>query len=86
MIKVIVVAWFTFILAVMSIAPISLTVKWIKSTIKEDTNFSLKKIFFIVPVICFSVVFSFLMVFGVAIQFWIPIFPWLDRFSFPLGM
>jgi len=86
MIKVIVVAWFTFILAVMSIAPISLTVKWIKSIIKEDTNFSLKKIFFIVPVICFSVVFSFLMVFGVAIQFWIPIFPWLDRFSFPLGM
>ena len=86
MIKVIVVAWFTFILAVMSIAPISLTVKWIKSIIKEDTNFSLKKMFFIVPVICFSVVFSFLMVFGVAIQFWIPIFPWLDRFSFPLGM
>ena len=86
MIKVIVVAWFTFILAVMSIAPISLTVKWIKSIIKEDTNFSLKKIFFIVTVICFSVVFSFLMVFGVAIQFWIPIFPWLDRFSFPLGM
>ena len=86
MIKVIVVAWFTFILAVMSIAPISLTVKWIKSIIKEDTNFSLKNIFFIVPVICFSVVFSFLMVFGVAIQFWIPIFPWLDRFSFPLGM
>ena len=86
MIKVIVVAWFTFILAVMSIAPISLTVKWIKSIIKEDTNLSLKKIFFIVPVICFSVVFSFLMVFGVAIQFWIPIFPWLDRFSFPLGM
>tara|TARA_Y100000996_G_scaffold262000_1_gene206167 strand:- start:44 stop:304 length:261 start_codon:yes stop_codon:yes gene_type:complete len=86
MIKVIVVAWFTFILAVMSIAPISLTVKWIKSIIKEDTNFSLKKIFFIVTVICFSVAFSFLMVFGVAIQFWIPIFPWLDRFSFPLGM
>ena len=86
MIKVIVVAWFTFILAVMSIAPISLTVKWIKGIIKEDSNFGLKKIFFIIPVVCFSVVFSFLMVFGVAIQFWIPIFPWLDRFSFPLGM
>ena len=59
MIKVIVVAWFTFILAVMSIAPISLTVKWIKGIIKEDTNFSLKKIFFIIPVVCFSVVFCF---------------------------
>ena len=43
MIKVIVVAWFTFILAVMSIAPISLTVKWIKSIIKEDTNFSVNE-------------------------------------------
>lgn len=86
MIKIIVVAWFTFILFAMSIAPISLTITWIRTLINENTTLGLKNILFIIPVICFSIIFTYFMVFGVAIQFWIPIFPWLDGFSIPLGI
>ena len=86
MIKVIVVAWFTFILGAMSFAPISLTISWIKSLMINNELFEAKNVFFAVLVISFSLIFTYFMVFGVAIQFWIPIFPWMDKFAIPLKM
>ena len=86
MIKVIVVAWFTFILGAMSFAPISLTISWIKGLMINNELFEAKNVFFAVLVISFSLIFTYFMVFGVAIQFWIPIFPWMDKFAIPLNM
>ena len=86
MAKIIVVAWFTFILVVMSVAPITLTLTWIKSLLNNDKPLKPKNIFLIILVIGFSLVFTYFMVFGVAIQFWIPIFPWLERLALPLKM
>ena len=86
MIKVIVVAWFTFILGAMSFAPISLTISWIKALIDNNELFGAKNIFVAVLVIGFSLIFTYFMIFGVAIQFWIPIFPWIEKFAIPLKM
>ena len=86
MIKVIVVAWFTFILGTMSFAPISLTISWIKGLMINNELFEPKNLFFAVLVTGFSLIFTYFMVFGVAIQFWIPIFPWMDKFAIPLKM
>tara|TARA_B100000676_G_scaffold34749_1_gene32782 strand:- start:402 stop:662 length:261 start_codon:yes stop_codon:yes gene_type:complete len=86
MIKVIVVAWFTFILGAMSFAPISLTISWIKGLMVSNELFQAKNIFIAVLVISFSLTFTYFMTFGVAIQFWIPIFPWMEKFAIPLKM
>tara|TARA_B100001559_G_C16180695_1_gene475251 strand:- start:53 stop:313 length:261 start_codon:yes stop_codon:yes gene_type:complete len=86
MVKIIVVAWFTFVLVVMSVAPITLTVTWIKSLLNNDKPLKPKNIFLIIMVIGFSLIFTYFMVFGVAIQFWIPIFPWMEKFAIPLNL
>lgn len=86
MVKIIVVAWFTFVLVVMSVAPVTLTVTWIKSLLNNDKPLKPKKIFLIIMVIGFSLIFTYFMVFGVAIQFWIPIFPWMEKFAIPLNL
>ena len=84
MIKVIVVAWFTFILGAMSFAPISLTISWIKGLMINNELFEAKNVFFAVLVTSFSLIFTYFMVFGVAIQFWIPVFPILEKLALPL--
>ena len=86
MAKIIVVAWFTFILGVMSIAPIAMTITWIKGFLKENKEIDLGRIIFIILVIGFNIIYTYFMVFGVAIQFIIPIFPWLERLAFSLMM
>ena len=86
MAKMIVVAWFTFILGVMSIAPIAMTITWIKGLLNDNKEIDLGRIIFIILVIGFNITYTYFMVFGVAIQFIIPIFPWLERFAFPLMM
>lgn len=86
MVKIIVVAWFTFVLVVMSVAPVTLTVTWIKSLLNNDKPLKPKNIFLIIMVIGFSLIFTYFMVFGVAIQFWIPIFPWMEKFAIPLNL
>ena len=86
MIKLIVVAWFTFILGAMSFAPISLTIYWMKGLTEKNELFEPKNVFFAVLVIGFSLIFTYFMVFGVAIQFWIPIFPWMEKFAIKLNI
>lgn len=86
MVKIIVVAWFTFVLVVMSFAPAILTVTWIKSLLNNDKTLEPKNIFLIILVIGFSIIFTYFMVFGVAIQFWIPIIPWMEKFAIPFNI
>ena len=55
MAKIIVIAWFTFILGVMSIAPIAMTIAWIKGLLKENKKIDLGRIIFIILVIGFNI-------------------------------